>query len=96
MKQHNFYLKGITVKDNIQVLIYSSSLCGFCYQAKMLLNKKKISFKEIDVDEDYKIRKEMIAKSNGRTSVPQIFFGSTHIGGYDDLCSLEKNGKLEV
>ena len=84
------------MKNNIQVLIYSSSLCGYCYQAKMLLKKKNISFNEIDVDEDFNNRKEMIAKSNGRTSVPQIFFGDTHIGGCDDLFNLEKKGKLEV
>ena len=62
----------------------------------MLLKKKNISFNEIDVDEDFNNRKEMIAKSNGRTSVPQIFFGDTHIGGCDDLFNLEKKGKLEV
>ena len=84
------------MKDNIQVLIYSSSLCGYCYQAKTLLKKKNISFQEIDVDEDFNKRKEMIAKSNGRTSVPQIFFGDIHIGGCDDLFNLEKIGKLEV
>ena len=84
------------MKDNIQVLIYSSSLCGYCYQAKTLLKKKNISFQEIDVDEDFNKKKEMIAKSNGRTSVPQIFFGDIHIGGCDDLFNLEKIGKLEV
>ena len=84
------------MKNNIQVLIYSSSLCGYCYQAKMLLKKKNISFQEIDVDEDFNKRKEMIAKSNGRTSVPQIFFGDTHIGGCDDLLNLDRIGKLEV
>jgi len=84
------------VKKNTQVLIYSSSLCGFCYQAKILLKKKHISFKEIDVDEDFNKRKEMIARSNGKTSVPQIFFGGQHIGGCDDLFNLEKIGELEV
>ena len=84
------------MKDNIEVLIYSSSLCGYCYQAKTLLKRKNILFQEIDVDEDFNKRKEMIAKSNGRTSVPQIFFGDIHIGGCDDLFNLEKIGKLEV
>ena len=84
------------MKENIQVLIYSSSLCGYCYQAKTLLKKKNISFQEIDVDEDFNKRKEMIAKSNGRTSVPQIFFGDIHIGGFDDLINLDRMGKLEV
>jgi len=84
------------VKENIQVLIYSSSLCGYCYQAKSLLKKKNIPFQEIDIDEDFNKRKEMIAKSNGKTSVPQIFFGNIHIGGCDDLFNLDKVGKLEV
>ena len=84
------------MKENIQVLIYSSSLCGYCYHAKTLLKKKNISFQEIDVDEDFNKRKEMIAKSNGRTSVPQIFFGDIHIGGCDDLLNLDRIGKLEV
>ena len=84
------------MKDNIQVLIYSSSLCGYCYQAKNLLKKKNISFQEIDVDEDFNKRKEMISKSNGRKTVPQIFFGDIHIGGCDDLLNLETIGKLEV
>ena len=84
------------MKENIQVLIYSSSLCGYCYQAKTFLKKKNISFQEIDVDEDFNKRKEMIAKSNGRTSVPQIFFGDIHIGGCDDLLNLDRIGKLEV
>ena len=83
------------MKENIQVLIYSSSLCGYCYQAKTLLKKKNISFEEIDVDEDFNKRKEMITKSNGRTSVPQIFFGDIHIGGCDDLLNLDRLGKLE-
>ena len=61
----------------------------------MLLKKKNISFQEIDVDEDFNKRKEMIAKSNGRTSVPQIFFGDIHIGGCDDLLNLDRIGKLE-
>ena len=84
------------MKNNVQVLIYSSSLCGYCYQAKTLLKNKKISFQEINVDEDYNKKKEMIVKSNGRTSVPQIFFGDIHIGGCDDLFDLEKIGELKV
>ena len=71
-----FFIKGLIVKENIQVLIYSSSLCGYCYQAKSLLKKKNIPFQEIDIDEDFNKRKEMIAKSNGKTSVPQIFLAT--------------------
>ena len=66
-----------------ELIIYTSALCGFCYKAKSLLNKKK--FHEINIDLDYKKREEMITKSNGRISVPQIFFGDYHVGGCDDL-----------
>ena len=81
------------MKENI--IIYTSSLCGFCYSAKSLLNKKNIPFEEIDVDLDYSKRNEMIKKSGGRTSVPQIFFKDHHIGGCDDLYKLEEDNGLE-
>ena len=62
---------------------------------KSLLKKKNIGFQEIDVDFDYKKKVEMIHKSNGRTSVPQIFFGDEHIGGCDDLFELDKRNELD-
>ena len=77
------------------VIIYTSSLCGFCYRAKSLLKKKNIPFEEIDIDLDYSKRNEMIKKSGGRTSVPQIFFKDHHIGGCDDLYKLEEDNGLE-
>lgn len=77
-----------------KVVIYTSSLCGFCYKAKSLLKKKNIVFEEIDVDFQYEKKVEMINKSNGRTSVPQIFFGDKHIGGCDDLFELEEKDEL--
>ncbi len=77
------------------VIIYTSSFCGFCYRAKTLLKSKNIPYKDIDVDLDYEARNEMVKKSNGRTSVPQIFFKDHHIGGYDDLFRLEKENGLE-
>ena len=83
------------MKKNTKITIYSSSLCGYCYRAKSLLASKNIEFKEIDVDNDFNKKKEMILKSNGRTSVPQIFFGEHHIGGCDDLLYLEELGKLD-
>ena len=81
------------MKENI--IIYTSSLCGFCYRAKSLLKKKNIPFKEIDIDLDYSKRNEMIKKSGGRTSVPQIFLKDHHIGGCDDLYKLEEDNGLE-
>jgi len=77
-----------------KVVIYTSSLCGFCYKAKSLLKKKNIVFEEIDIDFQYEKKIEMINKSNGRTSVPQIFFGDKHIGGCDDLFELEEKDEL--
>ncbi|MBL6851647.1 MAG: glutaredoxin 3 [Alphaproteobacteria bacterium] len=77
-----------------KVVIYTSSLCGFCYKAKSLLKKKNIVFEEIDVDFQYEKKVEMINKSKGRTSVPQIFFGDKHIGGCDDLFELEEKDEL--
>jgi glutaredoxin 3 len=80
---------------NKNIIIYTSSLCGFCYSAKSLLKQKKIPFEEIDIDLDYPKRNEMIKKSGGRTSVPQIFFKDHHIGGCDDLYKLEEDYGLE-
>ena len=76
--------------------IYTSSLCGFCYKAKSLLKRKNIFFDEINVDIDYEKKKEMINRSNGRTSVPQIFFDDQHIGGCDELYKLDQENGLEI
>ena len=84
------------MKENEKVIIYTSSLCGFCHKAKSLLKKYKIDFNEVNIDIDYEKRKEMVLKANGKTSVPQIFINSKHIGGCDDLYELEKNKKLEI
>ena len=84
------------MKENNQVVIYTSSLCGFCYKAKVLLNNYNVEFSEINIDNDYDKRKEMILKANGKTSVPQIFVGSKHIGGCDDLYELTTQNKLEI
>ena len=81
---------------NKNIIIYTSSFCGFCYRAKSLLKKKNIPFEEIDVDLDYSKRNEMIKRSGGRTSVPQIFFNDHHIGGCDDLYKLEEENNLEI
>ena len=80
---------------NKNLIIYTSSLCGFCYRAKALLKSKNIPYKEIDIDLDYEKRNEMVKKSNGKTSVPQIFFKDQHIGGCDDLFRLEEENGIE-
>jgi glutaredoxin 3 len=78
-----------------QVEIYTTRFCGFCHSAKALLARKGIKFLEIDVSGDPQERSKMIERANGRTTVPQIFVGSTHIGGCDDLYALHRSGGLD-
>ncbi len=77
-----------------KVVMYSSDYCGFCFRAKSLLGSKGVYFTEIKVDGDSTLRQEMMAKSGCHT-VPQIWIGDTHVGGCDDLFSLEHQGKLD-
>ncbi|AKX45045.1 glutaredoxin [Thiopseudomonas alkaliphila] len=78
-----------------QVLIYSSDFCPFCRRAKQLLEQKGVVYEEINVDKVRGSRKEMAEKA-GRTSVPQIWIGETHVGGCDDLYALQQAGKLDA
>lgn len=71
-------------------VIYTKDLCPYCNMAKDLLKKKNIKFKEIYLTGSPDMVEEMLKKSNGRKTVPQIFLGSKHIGGYDDLCEYLK------
>jgi glutaredoxin 3 len=77
------------------VEIYTTPFCPYCHDAKELLKKKKIAFTEIDVSRDRTLRIKMTERASGRTTVPQIFIGSTHVGGCDDLYALEGEGKLD-
>ena len=76
-----------------EVTIYTTLTCPFCFKAKRLLNKLGVSFNEISVDLKPKLREEMAAKA-GKTSVPQIWFDDSHIGGCDDLYALYDAGSL--
>jgi glutaredoxin 3 len=80
----------------IPIEIYTTRYCPYCTAAKRLLSHKGAKFTEIDVSGDPKGRSDMVARANGRTTVPQIFIGSTHVGGYDDLAALDQAGKLEA
>jgi glutaredoxin 3 len=77
------------------VEIYTSPFCGYCHAAKRLLTDKGISFSEYDVARAPEKRQEMLARANGRHTVPQIFVGQTHVGGYDDMAALDRAGKLD-
>ena len=76
-----------------EVVIYSTSWCPYCAMAKRLLDAKGQTYEEIDVEVVAGSRQEMIERS-GRQTVPQIFVGSQHVGGYDDLAALEAQGQL--
>jgi glutaredoxin 3 len=78
------------------VTIYTTMMCPYCYRAKDLLGRKGVAFTEIDVGMDVDKRREMMARANGRHTVPQIFIGDRHVGGSDDLQALEVAGKLDA
>jgi len=78
-----------------QVEIYTTRYCPYCHSAKALLNRRGIAFVEIDVSGDPEGRSKMIERANGRMTVPQIFIGSTHVGGSDDLYELNSAGELD-
>jgi glutaredoxin 3 len=75
--------------------IYTIPYCPYCADAKDLLDRKGVEFHEIESGGNREIRKEMIARANGRSTFPQIFIGGTHVGGCDDLYALDAAGKLD-
>ena len=76
--------------------IYGKPQCPFCDRAKELLTKKGVDYAEVRVDLDQTEFENMLSKSNGRRTVPQIFINDTHVGGFDDLWQLEQDGKLDA
>ncbi|KMT64530.1 glutaredoxin 3 [Catenovulum maritimum] len=77
------------------VIIYTKAWCPFCVRAKSLLSHKGVEFTELKIDSDAQLRQEMINKSNGSYTVPQIFINEQHVGGCDDLYAAEANGTLD-
>jgi len=75
--------------------VYTVRYCPYCQDAKELLSRKGVSYHEIDVTGKRDVRKEMIQRASGRSTYPQIFIGTTHVGGCDDLYGLEEAGKLD-
>ena len=76
------------------VTVYMGPRCNFCDAAKRLLNRNNIPYNEIDIALEEGKREEMLKKSNGKRTIPQIFFNELHIGGYQELRDLEKKGEL--
>jgi glutaredoxin 3 len=77
------------------VEIYTTPSCGFCHAAKRLLTQKGVAFTEFDVSRDPALRRTMMDRAHGRYTVPQIFVGTTHVGGCDDLYAMDRSGKLD-
>lgn len=78
------------------ITIYSKDHCPYCVKAKTLLKQKGAAFTEIDISRDEKALQQMLVKSSGRRTVPQIFIGEMHVGGCDDLYALNDAGKLDA
>ena len=77
------------------IIVYTGPFCNFCDAAKRLLKRNGLSFSEIDISTGEKIKEEMIKKSNGQRTIPQIFFDDYHVGGYTELRELEKSNNLK-
>jgi glutaredoxin 3 len=78
------------------IVMYSSGWCPYCERARALLARKGLAFREIKVDEDPAERDAMLSRSGGRRTVPQIFIGERHVGGFDDLYAIDKSGELDT
>ena len=79
-----------------KIVMYATAVCPYCIRAEQLLHRKGVTeIEKIRVDLEPQLREEMLAKSNGKRTVPQIFIGDTHVGGCDDLHELERQGKLD-
>tara|TARA_B100000029_G_scaffold52215_1_gene47477 strand:+ start:407 stop:661 length:255 start_codon:yes stop_codon:yes gene_type:complete len=77
------------------ITIYTGPLCNYCDAAKRLLTRNNILYKEINIAIVDGAKEEMLKKANGKKTIPQIFFGDHHIGGYDEVRTLEKENKLQ-
>ncbi len=77
-----------------KVEIYTTQWCPYCQAAKALLDDKGVAYEEIDAS-DPEIRQAMVARAHGRRTVPQIFVGTTHVGGYDDMAALDRRGQFD-
>jgi len=87
---------AVTETDMANVIIYTRQGCGYCSRAKALLGQKNVSFVEHDATGNAALRQEMIQKSHGGSTFPQIFINDRHVGGCDDLFALDRNGQLDA
>ena len=78
-----------------KIIVYTSDYCSYCVQAKKLLQNKGFDFDELNIQNDDSLRNEMLEKSNGMRTVPQIFINNSHVGGYTELAALVASGDIE-
>lgn len=78
------------------IILYTTPFCGYCHAARRLLSRRALDFEEIDIAFDAEKRAEMIQRAMGLRTVPQIFIHGRHVGGYEELAALEREGKLEA
>lgn len=78
-----------------KIEIYTTQTCPYCHAAKALLERKGAAYEEIHVDGNPELRQAMMRRANGRYTVPQIFVGDLHVGGFDDMAALERRGELD-
>ena len=78
-----------------EVVVYTKNWCSYCIRAKALLDRKEIAYTEVDVENDRRLEAEMLRRAGGRMTVPQIFIGELHVGGYEELAALESEGRLD-
>ncbi len=78
-----------------KITIYTTGYCPYCHAAKALLKRKGAAYDEIDVSNDPAERQRMTARAHGKRTVPQIFIGETHVGGSDELLTLDRQGRLD-
>jgi glutaredoxin 3 len=76
------------------VVIYTTTQCGYCHMAKAWFTARRVAFREVDVTEDDATRATLVERSGGQRTVPQIFVGEVHVGGYSDLVALDAAGKF--
>ena len=79
-----------------EVIVYTTKVCPYCVRAKQLLKGKGVEFSEVDISSDPELRMQVMEKSGGRRTVPQIFINDAPIGGYDDMAALDKSGELDT
>ncbi|WP_309893331.1 glutaredoxin 3 [Archangium sp.] len=77
------------------VKIYTTTYCGYCVRAKDLLTRKGVKYEEVDVTGNDDMRTKLVELSGGQRTVPQIFIGDDHVGGYSDLARLDSEGRLD-